>query len=489
MANDVQKALQSFNQFESTIGAFTNSIKQTISAFDNLKSIPQVSNQALGTAGGAFSVAGVIEQFGVMKQVIGSVQTVMDAGVLQKLTAMKEMVTRTIPDWLRMNWQIALIGGAIGLVLMFMNHFGISVADVVNMAGQLFSWLFGVINQAVMFVMPIVQGLWDIFLQALPVIGPLMLGVLAAFGAYHGILMAISMYHKIYNGILLAFSGIMKAYQLAVHIARAATIAFNAALRANPITMIVSLIVGLIVAFFALIAAVKPVREAVANGFRSMATVIARVVGWISEKIVDFLNNNIDSVNAFLDFVSKVTSKIGSWFGADWGFDFRYEKLDSKAVRAQVEKDVTDTFNSVADKIEDFDAKSFLKSHGLDRFSGDGKIAYDAEMTDAPAIPAANPLTDMNQWNAPAQQAEIATVHEVGKIGRIEDSVDVSSEDLKTMRELAEIRSIQNFVTLTPTVQVQTGDIRQDVDVNDMLKKIEQSMAQEIASSARGVYA
>src|SRR5690606_27659870 len=74
---------------------------------------------------------------------------------------------------------------------------------------------------------------------------------------------------------------------------------------------------------------------------------------------------------------------------------------------------------------------------------------------------------------------------EVGKVGKIEDVVDISSEDLKLMRELAEMKSIQNFVTLTPTVQVTTGDIRNDVDVDTIVRRIEESLEREIANSAQ----
>src|SRR5690606_28101160 len=76
----------------------------------------------------------------------------------------------------------------------------------------------------------------------------------------------------------------------------------------------------------------------------------------------------------------------------------------------------------------------------------------------------------------------------VGKVGKIEDKVDISSEDLKLMRELAELKSIQNFVTLTPTVNVTTGDIRNDADIDTIIRRIEQSLEREIANSAAGVW-
>ncbi|NNU96172.1 tape measure protein [Anoxybacillus sp. EFIL] len=75
------------------------------------------------------------------------------------------------------------------------------------------------------------------------------------------------------------------------------------------------------------------------------------------------------------------------------------------------------------------------------------------------------------------------------KIGKIDDEINIAEEDLKVFKELATIKSIQNFVTLTPTVQVKTGDIRNNVDIDQIVRRVEESMVNEIARSAEGVYA
>lgn len=88
----------------------------------------------------------------------------------------------------------------------------------------------------------------------------------------------------------------------------------------------------------------------------------------------------------------------------------------------------------------------------------------------------------------PNAKFNIPKVDRVGEVGKIGDTVDISSEDLKVMRELAEMQSIQNFVTLTPTVQVQTGDINNGYDVDTIIKRIEETLEEQIATSAAGVY-
>ncbi|MDP4110177.1 MAG: hypothetical protein Q8878_09150, partial [Bacillota bacterium] len=61
----------------------------------------------------------------------------------------------------------------------------------------------------------------------------------------------------------------------------------------------------------------------------------------------------------------------------------------------------------------------------------------------------------------------------------IEDGADISAEDLKTMRGLAETKSVQNFIKLTPMVTVTTGDIRSETGVDGLVSKIERALSME----------
>ncbi|WP_313894308.1 tape measure protein [Psychrobacillus sp.] len=73
-------------------------------------------------------------------------------------------------------------------------------------------------------------------------------------------------------------------------------------------------------------------------------------------------------------------------------------------------------------------------------------------------------------------------------VGKIDGQVNVADENIKLMRELAEIKSIQNFVTLTPTVQMTAGDIKNGMDLEDVVKRVEKAMEEEITRSAEGVF-
>lgn len=75
------------------------------------------------------------------------------------------------------------------------------------------------------------------------------------------------------------------------------------------------------------------------------------------------------------------------------------------------------------------------------------------------------------------------------KLDKVNDNIGISNENLQFLRDLAEQESIQNFVTLTPTVQVTTGDIKEEADINKIITKIETYMQNELAIQAEGVYA
>lgn len=85
--------------------------------------------------------------------------------------------------------------------------------------------------------------------------------------------------------------------------------------------------------------------------------------------------------------------------------------------------------------------------------------------------------------------ANIGSVGNVGSVGSINETVDISSEDLKLMRELAEVTAIQNFTTLTPTVTVNTGPVSKEADIHTIVAQIEQVLEEEIVATAAGVYA
>ncbi|WP_187291179.1 hypothetical protein [Clostridium sp. K25] len=110
-------------------------------------------------------------------------------------------------------------------------------------------------------------------------------------------------------------------------------------------------------------------------------------------------------------------------------------------------------------------------------------------------------MPDLNAWNkaqgpgalsmAPDKNKDKLGKHAKGAkdhLKNIDDKMDISNEHLEILRDLAQQESIQNFTTLSPTVQITTGDIKEEADINKIISEIESYMEGELANSAEGVY-
>ena len=91
-------------------------------------------------------------------------------------------------------------------------------------------------------------------------------------------------------------------------------------------------------------------------------------------------------------------------------------------------------------------------------------------------------------WNVDsANGAGTNDVGKVGSVGKIDSDVNIADEDLKFLRDVAEMRYVQNFVTLTPTVAVE-AQISEKVDVDEVVERIESKLEDEFTAAAEGVY-
>lgn len=82
---------------------------------------------------------------------------------------------------------------------------------------------------------------------------------------------------------------------------------------------------------------------------------------------------------------------------------------------------------------------------------------------------------------------DIGSVGNVGSVDSINDEVNIAEEDLQFLRDVAEMRYVQNFVTLTPTVAVEAA-INETVDIDDVVGEIEMRLENEFVAAAEGVY-
>ncbi|MET3657824.1 tape measure protein [Sporosarcina psychrophila] len=142
---------------------------------------------------------------------------------------------------------------------------------------------------------------------------------------------------------------------------------------------------------------------------------------------------------------------------------------------------------SLATKVSDKLSGMIEKVTGLVKGNKDGK--------DGPPSAADFPLGDLAGMNDPLgggddklAKKKNPTGGKLDKVGKIEKDINIADEDIKMLRDLAEIKSIQQTITLTPQVSFGDMTIREDADIPKIIRAIEKYVRDEMSRSAEGVY-
>jgi len=221
----------------------------------------------------------------------------------------------------------------------------------------------------------------------------------------------------------------------------------------------------------------------------AITAAIAKAIISAFEPILKPLNDLISTYNAVakffgkktidVKFTSKNTSKLIDKVASDF---YRAINVSADLVNSSLEKakiDPLKTLNTERfDKIVDY-ASDKIKDFTLTGWLKDTYEKYSKELKDA----INNPFEyDPNKYNTPL------TVEGTGDNNAVE--VEMSDEDLKYLRDIAERDYINKFttVTLAPQTTVQFGDVHEEADVNKVAARIRKILREEIAMAAEGAY-
>ncbi|MBY0219459.1 hypothetical protein [Paenibacillus illinoisensis] len=248
--------------------------------------------------------------------------------------------------------------------------------------------------------------------------------------------------------------------------------------------------------------------------FVDMGLIALQILFNITKGIEDFAAGFKDQINWVIEGINQLIPYLNKIFGTDWGgielvtssnihsvsnkIQGLMNDLEASAPesqknvvdlwRADASADYKDAFNRGNDSGQNLVDKTTnifsSNSEGLPGNFGKGFTPKTPSMPTIPTAPAPAMVPNNNMSNI----NKINNIGQVDKIGDVDGTVDVTSEDLKLMRELAEMQAIQRFVSLTPTVQVTTGDINSGHDVDSIISKITDGLNSQIVSSAQGVY-
>ncbi|MEJ9221469.1 hypothetical protein P4H46_25145 [Paenibacillus glucanolyticus] len=251
----------------------------------------------------------------------------------------------------------------------------------------------------------------------------------------------------------------------------------NMIINANPLMYLIALIIAVISAF--------GVWSVVTQGLKK---VFSNVFGFI----VDLAQNTVNTVINLINGIIKGVNAVAGFFGKVLGVDTK------QIAEIEYKADFTNFKENGKDFIEDFSMDTFKDSFMPDKSAGKnnedlleqyniGKTGYDVTMpktTPTPAMPGMSSMPAMSSAPIPVAPAGGS----IDSIGQVDNSVDVASEDLKVMRDLAEVNAISNMITLTPTVQMTTGDINSGADLDTIMSRINRTLEEQFVSSAEGVY-
>lgn len=328
--------------------------------------------------------------------------------------------------------------------------------------------------------------------------------------------------------------GVVGAVAAFVAITQGASIAmaiFNAIMNANPFVLVATLIFGIIAALIAL----WNTNDAFAAGFMRawngilnffdqipifftwVGNGIADAFDWAKVetlKIVDSMANGvIDRINWLIDKLNKIPGvslnaldnlNLAGSAAAEAEAakqardaklaDMRQGAAEKAAEReAQVQKFLDDrqakrakeeaekAAQQAAQKAAEEAARKAADEAAKNRGAGGGPGA-------SPGVPSRATTPKLPTIGVGGKDNDIAKVGKVGQVDKIKDKVDISSEDLKMMRELAEMKNIQNFVSLQPSINFGDTHVRKESDLNTLVAKITEKLEQDIATSVDAAY-
>ena len=356
-------------------------------------------------------------------------------------------------------------------------------------------------------------------------IEPVISGVAATVGILVGAYILYNTVQAITN-TLQAISTARAAMQAGMTIAQAAAtktatgaqVGLNAAMLANPMTWVILVIAALVGAIIFLIQKVGGLK----NAWEICKA--ALVVAWTALKVAFFATYNwianlVDKLklcwqkagtaiaNFMGDMKVSVLTILQNMINGAIGIINDFISLLNKIPGVNI--DLFDQVTFATTAAAENEAAKQARADALNQYEADIKAAqaerdatYSAakqELADATAklsetyanarADAAQNATDSatTTWNL-GNSGSIDNIDTVGSVGSIESDINIADEDLKFLRDVAEMRYVQNHMTLTPQVILEGVQISEKVDIDEVVTTIERKLENEFTAAAEGVY-
>lgn len=363
------------------------------------------------------------------------------------------------------------------------------------------------------------------------IIAPIVYGIVAALTAY----IAISAIVAAINGIMAMAEGVKAAAQMmatgATFAETAAQQGLNAALMACPLTWIIMLILALIVVIFAVCNAIAKMTGIANSGFgvitggvnvviqffknlgltvANIALGIGNAIAALASNMMTAFHNAICSVQSWfynllstaLSVIEGICSALNKLPFVEFDYSGISSAADDYAAKASEAAGNKEDYQSISDAFNEgfttFDA--FQDGWKSDAFNagaawGDGiadkvsnfSLSDVFGQTDIPNV--GNYTSGFNDAIANSGVGD-----SIGNIddntGKIKDSLDVTEEDLKYLRDIAEQEAINRFTTAEINVDMSgmQNTVNSGDDIDGFMTKLTDSVNEAVDNMTEGVH-
>lgn len=385
------------------------------------------------------------------------------------------------------------------------------------------------IAEGLLMVVELLMSIFSVVSDNWPIISPIIYSIAAALALYYGYLMLVRTAEMIGTGIKAALALASYAHAAATGTeasataaATAAQLGFNTALLACPITWIVLAVMALVALFFAGVAAVNKFAGTTLSAVGIVSGAIAVAGAFIGNIFVAMINFTMDVFAALWNYIAAFANFFANVFN------------DPVASIARLFFDLADTILSLLEALagaidtlfgsnlagavsgwrgnlkgwvdstygrgEEVMAKVSAEDYHLQRFEYSG--AWDAGYNFGSGLGGAAKFDPSSYLGGilPGAGAAADLGDQVGGIGggvndiagntgAIKDALDITEEDLKYLRDIAEQEAINRYTTAEITIeQTNNNHIRGSMDLDGVVSKLTDAVNEAANIIEEGVH-
>ena len=367
------------------------------------------------------------------------------------------------------------------------------------------------------------------------VISPIIYGVIAAlavYAAYLGIVKGIEIASAaataIHSVAMSAKIGVMAALTGQTMAATAAQMGYNGALYACPIVWIIVLIIALIAIIFAVCNAIAKMTGVANSGFgvimgciftvgalfknlgltvANIALGIGNAIAALASNMMTAFHNAICSVQSWfynllstaLSVIEGICSALNKLPFVEFDYSGISSAADDYAAKASEAAGNKEDYQSISDAFNEgfttFDA--FQDGWASDAFNagaawGDG-VADKVSNFSLSDVFGKTDIPNVSDYTSGFNDAiaNSGMGDSIGNIddntGKIKDSLEVSEDELKYLRDIAEQEAINRFTTAEVTInQTNNNNVSSDTDLDGFITALDDAMGEAIESITEG---